>query len=231
MLKITIPVILLTLFTLIGCIKKDQKVTNSIQPIIPMNIGEVREFTTNGLNIIFKRTVSDTFDLSLFLLGSDEKGDSTISAIDELILRASLIKSQSDTIVHLYALQEFNALTIRSSIVQFESALKKLLNVFYNQSFDSLLIESAGMGRFKSMPELSDEDLQRYHADKFVTSRLLCVIEGNFSYETVQNAVKRSFYDKTIGEFDSKALKYPENPFILDFRSIEQNTDSTAQKR
>lgn len=231
MIKISILVVQITLFTLIGCIKKDQKVISSIQPIIPMNIGEVREFTANGLSIIFNRTISDTFDLSLFLLGSDENGNSTIPDIDELILRASLIKSKNDTTVHLYALHGFNALTIRSSTVKFESALKKLLNVFYNQSFDSLLIESAGIERFELVPELSDEDLQRYHADKFVTSRLLCVIEGNFSFETVQNAVKRSFYGKTIGEFDPKALKYPENPLILNVRSAELYSDSTTQMR
>lgn len=223
--------ILLTLFTLIGCIKKDHKVTSSIQPIIPMNIGEVREFMTNGLNVIFKKTINNTFDLSLILLGSNEEEDSSISDIDELILRASLLNTKSDTIVHLYNLQEFNALTIQSSTAQFNSAFKKLLNVFYNQSYDSLLIDSVRIGRLNSLHKLSDEDLQRYHADKFVTSRLLFVIEGNFSYETVQNAVERSFYDKTIGEFDPNSLKYPENPFNLNVRSTELNTESTGQMR
>jgi len=58
--------ILLTLFTLIGCIKKDHKITSSIQPIIPMKIGEVREFMTNGLNVIFKKTLlPDNYFLSI----------------------------------------------------------------------------------------------------------------------------------------------------------------------
>jgi len=222
--------IIFALITIIGCTKKDQMEMSSIQPVLPMKVGEIREFTANGLFVIFKRVNSDTFDLSLFLLGIAGEEDSSLAGIEELILRTSLIKGENDTTVLLVSSEGFTALTVKSTTVKFETSLKELLNVFYNQSFDSSIVDSARMRRLNSLPKVSDEDLQRYHADKFVTSRLLCVIKGNFSHETVQNAIEKSFHGRTVGEYRPKVLKFPQNPFISKFRSGEVNSDSTAQK-
>ena len=223
--------ILFALIMIIGCTKKDQTEMSTIQPVLPMKAGEIREFTANGLFVIFKRANSDTFNLSLFLLGTDGEEDSSLAGIEELILRTSLIKEENDTTVLLVSSHGFTALTVKSKTAKFETSLEELLSVFYNQSFDSTIVDSVRMGRLNSLPEVNDEDLQRYHADKFVTSRLLCVIEGNFSHETVQYAIEKSFYGRTVGEYRRKVLKFPQNPFISKFRSREVNSDSTAQKR
>ena len=222
------------IFTIIivsGCIKQERSDTTSIQPTVPMNVGDIKEFTANNLAVIFKKTLGDTIELSLLLLRVDEKEDSTNGDLEELILRVSLRNVQNYTTVHMTNLGGFNALTIQSTTAQFEVSLNNLLSVFYNLSFDSLLIDSVRIGRFNSLAKASDEDLQRYHADKFVTSRLLLLIEGDFSYQNVKSAIEKSFYGKTVGEYKGKMLIYPVNPFISNIRTGEINSDSTEHKR
>ena len=68
------------IFTIIivsGCIKQERSDTTSIQPTVPMNVGDIKEFTANNLAVIFKKTLGDTIELSLLLLLVDEKEDST----------------------------------------------------------------------------------------------------------------------------------------------------------
>lgn len=226
MTMISLPnlVVISAIITIFGCIDHKQSETLPIQPVIPMKVGDIKEFTSNNLSVIFRKTLSDTFDLSLILLRAVGDEDSTNTDLEELILRVSLRKAQDDTTIYLSNLAGFNALTTQSATFNLEISLNDLLSVFYNQSFDSLLIESVRHGRSNSLVA-ADEDLQRYHADKFVTSRLLLVIEGDFSFDTVQSVLEKSFYGKTIGEYRRKGLTFPENPFISKFRLNELKSD------
>ena len=217
-------VVISAIITIFGCIDHKQSETLLIQPVIPMKVGDIKEFTLNNLSVIFRKTLSDTFDLSLILLRAVGDEDSTNTDLEELILRVSLRKAQHDTTIHLSNLAGFNALTTQSVTFNLEISLKNLLSVFYNQSFDSLSIDSVRHGRLNSLA-VADEDLQRYHADKFVTSRLLLVIEGDYSLDTVQRVSEKSFYGKTIGEYRRKGLTFPENPFISKFRLNELKSD------
>ena len=226
MTMISLPnlVVISAIIIIFGCIDHKQSETLPIQPVIPMKAGDIKEFTSNNLSVIFRKTLSDTFDLSLILLRAVGDEDSTNTDLEELILRVSLRKAQHDTTIHLYNLAGFNALTTQSVTFNLEISLNDLLHVFYNQSFDSLSIESVRHGRLNSLVA-ADEDLQRYHADKFVTSRLLLVIEGDFSLDTVQRVTEKSFYGKTNGEYGRKGLTFPENPFISKFRLNELKSD------
>ena len=206
-------VVISTIIIIFGCIKPEKSDTALIRPRIVMKVGDIKEFTANNLSVIFKKSLGDTVDLSLILLRIVEEEDSPNSDIEELILRVSIGNAQNDTTVHLINLDGFNVLSMQSTTFNLETSLNKLLVVFYNQSFDSLSIDSARFGRFNSPAQVFDEDLQRYHADKFVTSRLLLVIEGDFSYETVQKAIEKSFYGKTVGEYRKNMLNYPIYPF------------------
>lgn len=215
MTMISIPnlVVISAIIIIFGCIDHKRSETLPIQPAIPMKVGDIKEFTSNNLSVIFRKTLSDTFDLALILLRAVGDEDSTDTDLEELILRVSLRKAQHDTTIHLSNLEGFNALTTQSVTFNLEISLNNILSVFYNQSFDSLSIDSVRHGRLNSIV-VSDEDLQRYHADKFVTSRLLLVLDGNFSFDTVQSVLEKSFYGKTIGEYRRKGLTFPENPFI-----------------
>lgn len=206
-------VVISTIIIIFGCIKPEKSDTVPILPIIVMKVGDIKEFTANSLSVIFKKTPGDTVDLSLILLRTVGEEDSTNSDFEELILRVSLGNANYDTTIHLINLDGFIALSMQSTTFNFETSLNKLLGVFYNQSFDSLSIDSVRVGRFNSLDKVYDEDLQRYHADKFVTSRLLLEIEGDFSYETVQKAIEKSFYGKTVGEYRKNMLNYPKYPF------------------
>lgn len=206
-------VVISTIIIIFGCIKPEKSDTVPILPIIVMKVGDIKEFTANSLSVIFKKTPGDTVDLSLILLRTVGEEDSTNSDFEELILRVSLGNAHYDTTIHLINLDGFIALSMQSTTFNFETSLNKLLGVFYNQSFDSFSIDSVRVGRFNSLDKVYDEDLQRYHADKFVTSRLLLEIEGDFSYETVQKAIEKSFYGKTVGEYRKNMLNYPKYPF------------------
>jgi len=206
-------VVISTIIIIFGCIKPEKSDKALILPRIVMKVGDIKEFTANNLSVIFKKSPEDTVDLSLILLRIVEEEDSPNSDIEELILRVSIGNAQNDTTVHLINLDGFNALSMQSTTFNLETSLNKLIGIFYNQSFDSLSIDSVRVSRFNSLDKVYDEDLQRYHADKFVTSRLLLVIEGDFSYETVQKAIEKSFYGKTVGEYRKNMLYYPKYPF------------------
>ena len=206
-------IVISTIIIVFGCIKPEKSDTAPILPIIVMKAGDIKEFTANNLSVIFKKSLGDTLNLSLILLISAEEKDSTNTELEELILKVSLARAQNDTTVHLTNLDGFNALSMQSTTFNLETSLYKLLEVFYNQSFDSLSIDSARFGRFNSPTQVSDEDLQRYHAEEFVLSRLLLAIQGNFSYETVQKAIENAFYGKTVGEYRKNMLNYPKYPF------------------
>lgn len=217
-------IVISAIITIFGCIDHKRSETLPIQPAIPMKVGDIKEFTSNKLSVIFRKTLIDTFDLALILLRATRNEDSTDTDLEELILRVSLKRAQHDTTIHLSNLAGFNALTSRSATFNLEISLNDLLSVFYNQAFDSLSIDSVRHGRLNSLVA-ADEDLQRYHSDKFVTSRLLLVIEGDFSFETVQSVIEKSFYGKTIGEYKRKGLTFPENPFISKIRLNELKSD------
>ena len=217
-------VVLLAIITIFGCVDHKRSETLPIQPVIPMKVADIKEFTSNNLSVIFRKTLSDTLDLSLILLRAVGDEDSTDTDLEELILKVSLRKAQHDTTIYLSSLAGLNALTTRSVTFNLEISLNDLLSVFYNQTFDSLAIDSVRHGRLNSLAA-AEEDLQRYHADKFVTSRLLLVIEGDFSFDTVQKVLEKSFYGKTIGEYRRKGLTFPENPFISKIRLNELKSD------
>lgn len=217
-------VVISAIITIFGCIDHKRSETLPIQPVIPMKVGDIKEFTLNNLSVIFRKTLSDTFDLSLILLRAAGDEDSTDTDLEELILRVSLMRAQHYTNIHLSSLAGFNALTTRSVTFNLEFSLNDLLSVFYNQTFDSLSIDSVRRGRLNSLAA-ADEDLQRYHADKFVTSRLLLVVEGDFLFDTVQKVLEKSFNGKTIGEYRRKGLTFPENPFISKIRLNELKSD------
>lgn len=184
-----------------------------------MKYNELREFYVNGLKVMFKKVESDTFYSSLYLLNYFNAEDGPLNRYSELILRATMLSKEVVSAIILNRSSQYVALSIESIDSSFENIFDEMIEIFYTQSFDSSYVQAAAaeinadrdsVGSF--IP--TSEDLQRYHADNFVTSRMLLFIEGDFSFDRIQNSVEKSFGDKTIGlipENDLRDLIDPES--------------------
>ena len=169
-----------------------------------MEYSELREFYVNSLKIMFKKVDSNTFYTSLYLLTDFNAEDTTLNGYSELILRATMLSNEVDSLILLNKSSQYVALSIESIDSSFENRFNEMIDIFYNQSFDSSSVQEAAAeiyanGDLVVSSSPTSEDLQRYHADNFVTSRMLLYIVGDFSFEQILNSVERSFGNKTIG--------------------------------
>ena len=193
--------IILVLFV-ISCTGDIIKEKQVLKPFIPLNFGESKIIKKYGLSVEFKKMETDSFAL-IFLLSKDStEVDSLPININEVILGISLQSQEVDSGFRLNSINKYTKLSIRSEKSKIESIFHQAVGIIYNQSFDSTLIMIDG---------INSEDLQRYHSDKFVTSRMVCVIIGNFELEYIESLIERNFYDRTVGTGSTKDLN-----FILD---------------
>ena len=181
--------IVMALFVL-GCSTGIIKDKQALKPVIALDFGESKFFKKHGLSVIFRKMETDSFAL-IFLLSNDSTmTDSLPMNINEIILGISLRSQGADTGFTLNSMNYFTRLSIRSIRSQLDSIFHQAVDMVYNQSFDSDLTITSG---------IDSEDLQRYHSDKFVTSRMGCLIIGNFELKQIENLVDRHFYDRTVG--------------------------------
>ena len=182
------PIILVLFFiSCSGGIVKEKQV---LKPYIPLNFGESRLIKRYGLSVEFKKMETDSFAL-IFLLSNDStETDSIPMNINEVILGISLQSQGVDSGFRLISTNFYTRLSIRSEKSNIEALFHQAVGIIYNQSFDSALNMIDG---------IDSEDLQRYHSDKFVTSRMACVIIGNFELEYIESLIERYFYDRTVG--------------------------------
>ena len=205
--------IILALFV-ISCTGDIVKEKQVLKPFIPLDFGESKLIKKHGLSVNFKKMETDSFAL-IFLLSNDSTPtDSLPMNINEIILSISLRSQEVDTEFKLITMNYYTLLSIRSIKSKIDSIFHQAVDIIYNQSFDSTLSVLDGTG---------SEDLQRYHSDKFVTSRMACVIIGNFELKYIESLIKRHFYDRTVGSGSIKDFN-----FLLD-DSYFKNTgfDST----
>ena len=170
-----------------------------LKPSIPLNFGESRLLKKYGLTVEFKKMKTDSFAL-IFLFSKDStETDSLPINIIEVILGISLQSQEVDPGFSLISKNKYIELSIRSEKSKIESIFHQAVSIIYNQSFDSTFNKSDGT---------YSEALQRYHSDKFVTSRMVCVIIGNFELEYIENIIERDFYDRTVGTGSIKEINY-----------------------
>jgi len=214
--------IAISIFSILEC--ADVKLVKEETTFLPksMEYNELREFYVNGLKVMFKRVDSDTFYSSLFLLNDFNAEGITLNWYSELILRATMLSNEVDSLILLNKSSRYVALSIESVDSSFENNFNEMIDLFYNQSFDSSSVQAAAAefnANGDSVVSFSptSEDMQRYHADNFVTSRMLLYIVGDFSLEQILNSVERSFGNKTIGlvpENDLRDLLDPDKQNI-----------------
>ena len=221
---VTSILIAFSIFSVFGCAK--MKLVQEESKYLPksMKYNELREFDVNGLKVMFKKVESDTFYSSLYLLNYFNAEDGTLNVYGELILRATMLSNEAVSAILIDGSSPYVALSIESIDSSFENIFDEMIGIFYNQSFDSSYVQAAvaeiNADRDSVVSFIpTSEDLQRYHADNFVTSRMLLFIEGDFSFDRIQNSVERSFDDKTIGlipENDLRDLIDPRSRNITD---------------
>ena len=201
---ITSILIAISIFSIFGCARA--KLVQEESNYLPksMEYNELREFYVNGLWVMFKKVESDTFYSSLYLLNDFNAEDITLNQYGELILKATLLSNEVDSLILLNRSSQYVTLSIESIDSSFENIFDEMIDIFYNQSFDSSYVQAAAAEINANDDSVvsfipTSENLQRYHADNFVTSRMVLFIEGDFSLEQIHDIVKRSFGDKTIG--------------------------------
>ena len=181
--------IILALFVIscTGDLVKEKQVLKSSNPL---DFGESKLIKKHGLSVNFKKMETDSFAL-IFLLSNDSTAtDSLPMNINEIILSISLQSQAVDTGFRLISMDYYTRLSIRSKKSEIDSIFHQAVDIIYNRSFDSSLDIIDG---------IESEDLQRYHSDKFVTSRMACVIIGNFEMKYIESLIERHFYDRTVG--------------------------------
>ena len=201
---ITTILIALSIFSISGCARA--KLVQEESNYLPksMEYNELREFYVNGLKVMFKKVESDTFYSSLYLLNDFNAEDITLNQYGELILKATLLSNEVDSLILLNRSSQYVTLSIESIDSSFENIFDEMIDIFYNQSFDSSYVQAAAAEINANDDSVvsfipTSENLQRYHADNFVTSRMVLFIEGDFLLEQIHDIVKKSFGDKTIG--------------------------------
>ncbi len=182
------PIILALL--VISCTGDIVKEKQALKPLNPLDFGESILIKKHGLSVNFKKMETDSFAL-IFLLNNDSTlADSLPMNINEIILSISLQSQEADTGFSLIFMNYYTRLSIRSIRSKIDSIFHQAVDIIYNRSFDSSLDIIDG---------IESEDLQRYHSDKFVTSRMACLIIGNFELKYIESLIERHFYDRTVG--------------------------------
>ena len=182
------PLILVLFF--ISCSRDIIKEKQVLRSFIPLKFGESHLIKMHGLSVEFKKIETDSFAL-IFLLSNDStETDSLPVNINEIILGISLQSLEVDSGFKLIFMNNYTRLSIRSIKSRIEPLFHQAIEIIYNQSFDSGLNIIEG---------IVPEDLQRYSSDKFVTSRMACIIVGNFEVEQIENLIERHFHDRTVG--------------------------------
>lgn len=209
---VTSILIVLSIFSIFGCTKVNLVQEESKYLPKPMEYNELREFYVNGLRVLFKKVESDTFYSSLYLLNYFDAQDTTFYRYSELILTATMLSNETVSQILLNRSSRYVALSIESVDSSFEDIFNEMTDIFYNQSFDSSSVQAAAAEIFAGRDSVDSftptgEDLQRYHADNFVTSRMLLFIEGDFSFQAIQNSIEKSFGDRTIGLIPENDLR------------------------
>ncbi len=209
---VTSILIALSIFSIFGCTKGSLVQEESKYLPKPMKYNELREFYVNGLKVLFKKVKSDTFYSSLYLLNYSNVEDTTFYRYSELILTATMLSNETVSPILLNRSSKYVALSIEFVDSSFEDIFNEMIDIFYTQSFDSSFVQAAADEIYADRDSVdsftpTSEDLQRYHADNFVTSRMLLFIEGDFSFEPIQNSVEKSFSDRTIGVIPENDLR------------------------
>lgn len=185
---ILIPVITVTI--IIGCTGSKPLDKQELASSTSIAFGETRSTQLYGLSVEFKKMETDSFAIFFLISNDSSQTDSLPININEVILRNSLQSRGVGSEFRLIFTKKQTQLSIRSRKQQFESIFNRSLEIVYNQSFDSSLIVNNGIGT---------EDLQRYHSDKFVTSRMACAIVGDFELSYIESLIERNFSNRTIG--------------------------------
>lgn len=190
--------IILALFV-ISCTSDIVKEKQVLKPSIPLDFGESKLIKKHGLLVNFKKMETDSFAL-IFLLSNDSTmTDSLPMNMNEIILSISLQSQEIDTGFRLISMNYYTRLSITSIKSKIDSIFHQAVDLIYNQSFDSTLNIIDG---------IDSEDLQRYHSDKFVTSRMACVIIGNFELKYIESLIERHFYNRTVGTGSIKDFNF-----------------------
>ena len=171
----------------------------ALKPLIPLHFGESRLIKKNGLLLNFKKMEIDSFALIILLSNDSTLTDTLPKSINEIILSISLQSQEADTGFRLIFMNYYTRLSIRSIKSKLDSIFHQAVNIIYNKSFDSTLDILDG---------INSEDLQRYHSDKFVTSRMGAIIIGNFELKYIESLIERHFYDKTVGTGSIKDFNF-----------------------
>jgi len=190
--------IVLALF-IISCTGDIVKEKQVLKPSDPLDFGESKLIKKHGLSVYFKKMEIDSFAL-IFLLRNDSIiADSLPMNINEIILSISLQSLAVDTGFSVISKNYYTRLSIRSIKSKLESIFNQAVDIIYNQSFHSTLYMNDG---------IDSEDLQRYHSDKFVTSRMACIIIGNFEMRYIESFIEKRFYDRTVGTGSIKDFNF-----------------------
>lgn len=180
-------IMVLFVFSCTGGIVKEKQV---LKPTVKLAFGESKLINIHGLSVNFMKMESDSFAL-IFLLSNDSTLADTLSMNpNKIILTASLQSMTVDSGFRLISMNRHTRLSIRLIRTEFETIFQQAVDLIYNQSFESTLNIIDG---------INSEDLQRYHSDKFVTSRMVCIIIGNFELKQIESLIDSHFYNKTVG--------------------------------